>query len=55
MFTFSPAKKAVSIALLSSSLSLLASGGAMAAEVTPFVAGKTQVANGDLEIGRAHV
>ncbi|PKG39316.1 chitinase [Psychromonas sp. Urea-02u-13] len=50
MFKFSPAKKAVSIALLSSSLTLLASHSAFAAEgaISAFVPGKTKVSNGDV-------
>ncbi len=45
MFRFSPAKKAVSIALLSTGI--FASSGAFAAE-TAFVPGKTKAANGDV-------
>ncbi|WP_019613133.1 glycosyl hydrolase family 18 protein [Psychromonas ossibalaenae] len=45
MFTFSPAKKAVSIALLSSTISLFANA---AETVTPYIAGETTVANGDI-------
>jgi len=50
MFTFTPTKKAVSIALLSSSLTLLATSNAFAAssDITQFIPGKTKVANGDL-------
>ncbi len=45
MFTFSPAKKAVSIALLSTGI--FASSSAFAAE-TVFVPGETKAANGDV-------
>ncbi len=44
MFTFTPTKKAVSIALLSAGV--FASSSALAA--TEFVPGKTKIANGDV-------